>query len=243
MNKRNQQGSGLVVLIVILSLAIVGTLGYIFWDKYVNQPADTPTTSNNETPAAEEPKAKCADGDDEKATSGVFCSEEIGIKFMVPTIFKGDLKVAGNYAVTKDFDQKPAGKSEKVFQVKMSGNDKFTFTIAREALRSGYTGVGYKLQNAYYDAHSAKLGLVGSDQKISEQVPSFKVGSTKVYKGTEGDAGVTGADYLAIVNRKIVIISIRNFGYIGPEEQDPTTIDAEKVFKELDTAVHAITIL
>jgi hypothetical protein len=247
--RTHQSGSALIIILVIVGvLAVLGGLGYVLWSNFL-KPAETSVTGTF-----------CADGEDEAATNGVFCSEDLGMKLTVPEIFKGKVAPAENYEVSEGtIDPETttsAGTSERVFKAEISGTDNFTFKIAREPLRTGYVDVSARLSGAYFDQATGVLSNVDSPMMnydsatgkttttgsyaISDDVDSFMAGDVRVYEGLFGDAGVSIITYFAVINDKIVKISLHHGGYIGAPEDDPSTIDAEPVFDQLEAAVKAM---
>lgn len=245
-SRKKQSGGALIIILIIIAvLAVLGLLGYVFWSSFM-KPAET-SEAKTETSIVAEP---CGEGEDEAATSGVFCSEEIGIKFTVPEIFTGRFALADNYGIFQgevDRDtETSAGTSERVLFAELSGTDNFTFTIAREPLRSGYVGVAHGLSGAYFNQDTGVLSGIDfstSSETLGDAVPSFTVGDTQIFKGTLGDASTSIITYFAVINSKIVKIELNYQGFLGPIEDDPSTIDAQAVFEALDDAIHEIQIL
>lgn len=251
---KSQTGSAHAVIIIVLVIALLGVLGFVFWNNFLKK---EPAAQTEPTPTARE---FCSDGENTTATEGIFCSQEMGIKFDVPSIFTNKLTKADNYQVFQgplDPNSKTsAGMSENVYRATISGTDNFTFTIAQEPLRTGYVDVEHKLQGTYYDQATSELTLVNAPTRQydsatetttttgtlgkGEVVPSFNVGDVRVFKGKIGDAGQVKNTYFAVIKGKIIKITLLNEGYIGNPDNDPTTIDASKVFEELDTALKSL---
>lgn len=240
---KNQSGSALhITIIIILVVAVLGLLGYVLWNNFLRtSPSDAPTASTTEP--------FCSAEETETADNGTFCSENIGIKFDVPLIFKGSIGEAENYEVfsgTVDYETRmSAGMSEKVFEAKITGNDNYTFTIAKEPLRSGYVDVPHMLSGAYYDQTTGNLSEVpvvsASDEAVvGDDVPSFTVDGTRIFKGTLGDAGTVIITYFAVINDKIIKITLNNSGYMGDPADDPTTIDLTEVLEEFEAGIKAL---
>ena len=249
MNSRKQEGSALVVVIVIIAVAVLGTLGYVVWNNFI-APKNAPS---------EEQKAQTKDGCESDAVekSGTFCSEDVGIEFKIPTVFEGKIKQTDNYEVFKgtvDYTTRTsAGNSEVVYSAVITGTDEFTLSIAKEPLRSGYVDVGHMLQGTYYDVQTGLLSNVTSptyeydsttdttittgEYSVGETVPSFTAQGMKVYKGIIGDAGTRIETYFIVINESIVKITLNHGAFMGPQEDDPSTIDADEVFSELDAAI------
>lgn len=258
---RSQIGSAHVVIIIVAVIGLLGAVGFIFWNNFLKKESTTSQTASKSTkPKAQKP---CSDEENEKAENGTFCSKEIGIKFVVPSIFFNKLAKADNSEVFQGLldpnAKKSAGFTENVYKATISGSDNFTFTITQEPLRSGYVGVAHGLQEVYYDQSTSELTLVktpnrhydsktdtitvSGDYVKGDIVPSFLVGKTRFFKGVYGDAGQVGNDYFAVINNKIVKILLKNVGYMGPPASDPTTIDANKIFDELDKSIKELKII
>lgn len=258
MRKTNTQtGSAHVVIIAVIIVALLGALGFVFWNNFMKK--DTVVTQNENKP---KPESFCLDKENVAAEGGAFCSEKIGIKLAVPSIFVNKLAKADNYEVFEGSldpkDKKSAGTSEQVYQAVLSGNDNFTLTIAQEPLRSGYVGVGHLLQNTYFDKTTGELTLVKTptrmydaatgtytttgDYSNGDAVPSFMVSGIRFFKGQIGDAGTVENTYFGVVGGKIIRISLKHVGYMGNPADDPSTIDAEPVLDALDKAVRVMKI-
>lgn len=241
MNK--QKGFGIVEIIIIVGVvALLGTIGVVAYNSFQKNDDESKDTSSQTASKPEEDKP-CSKNEDTSATSGIFCSEEMGIKLRVPAMFKDKLVQVANYEIFKgpkgEIPGMSVGSSELVYGAKVSGTDNFTFTIAKEPLRSGYIGFGHALQHAYYDKDSHTL----TTEMNNTEVPSFVVGKTRFYKGQIGDAGVMENVYLAVIKEKFIKIKIHYTGYMGADEADPSTIDPEAIFTEVDEAVKKLVIL
>lgn len=253
---KSQTGSAHAVIIVVLIIALIGGLGFVFWNSFLKK--ETPVSQTGDTLQVED---FCSSGENVKAENGTFCSKEIGVKFTVPSIFVNKLVKTDNYEVFEGpLDpnaKKSVGTSENVYRATISGNDNFTFSIAQEPLRTGYVDVGHKLQGTYYDQATGDLTLVGTptshynsttntsttgSYSKGEVVPSFSADGVRFYKGSTGDAGRIKNAYFGIINNKIVKISLEHVGYVGNPANDPSTIDADKVFDELDKSIKALKI-
>jgi flagellar basal body-associated protein FliL len=253
----SQTGSAHIVIVVALVLALVGGLGYVFWDNILNK-KEAAVAQVTTKPTA---KVFCSDGENTAAEKGVFCSEEVGVRFTVPTILTNKVAKSRDYPVHKgplDYNaRQDAGMSELVYAASVTGNDNFVFTIAQEPLRTGYLDVYQGLQNVYFDEQTTEFSLVNMPTRtydsatdsytqqggysIGEVLPSFKVDSLKFYKGAGGDAGMIHNVYLAVINKKIIKIQLVHSERLGgPEANNPTTIDADKVFAELEQGVKSL---
>lgn len=254
---KSEIGSAHIVVLSVLVVALIGALGFVFWNNFMKK--DAPATKKETASKAEK---FCADGQDTTAKNGTFCSTDIGIKFTVPSIFAGKLAKADNYEVFQgslDPNAKAsAGSSENVYKATISGNDNFTFTVAQEPLRTGYVDVPHALQDTYFDQATGTLTLVnkptvhydsvtntstttGSFSK-GEAVPSSTIDGVKFFKGSYGDAGQIGETYFGVVDNKIVKISVKYMGYIGDPSKDPSAIDSSKVFNEFADNMKALSI-
>jgi hypothetical protein len=260
--KNDQRG----IVHVLALIAVAALLGVVCWVAFNNFKHASKVTSDKDTPqvtAKPTPKKACAADETTAATNGIFCSEDIGIKFTVPTIFKGKLTKVDNYKVSQGTidpsTSTSAGTSESVYSAQLSGNDNFTFSVAKEPLRSGYVDVFNMLSGTYFNKDSGTLNNINGptsyyDSKtntttktgtysVGELVPSFTVGGTRFYKGSNGDAGTQIVTYFGVIKNKIIKIQLKNQGYIGDPAKDPTTIKADGVFTQLDEAVKKLQVL
>lgn len=252
---KSQAGSVPIVVVILLVIALVGALGFIFWNNFLKK--DSSVAQTDDKQKVEE---LCAGGENTVAEKSIFCSKEIGIKLTVPSVFAGKFTKIDDYEVFQGSldpnEKKTAGQSENTYRATISGSDNFTFTIAKEPLRTGYVDVPYKLQNTYYDQVTGDLTLIkapethfdsmsnkmmtsGSYSK-SEVVPSFTADGIRFFKATSGDAGQTETAYFAVINNKIVKISLKHSAYMGDSANDPATIDEAKIFDELDKSIKTL---
>lgn len=255
---KNQTGNVHAAIIVILVIVLVGALGFVFWKNFLKKDISVSQTESKTTN-----NSPCSMKENVAAEDGTFCSKEMGVKFTVPSIFANKLTKVDNYEVfqgpLEPSNKVSVGFSENVFKGIINGKDNFTFTIAQEPLRSGYIGVNNALRNTYYDQNTGELTMVttptssydsatntfitsGTYSK-GEIIPSFDVGDVHFFKGSDGDAGQLENTYVGVVNNKIIKISLKNVAYIGPAADDPTTIDASKVFDELDKSIRILKVI
>jgi len=244
-NSQKQNGSALVVAVIVLMVVVISALCYVVWNNFLI-PKDDRSTIGEVNQVIESDDKECkADTIEE---NGIFCSEEIGIKLKVPSVFNGKFEKTDNYEIYKgtvDYTTRTsAGDSNTVYSAIISGNDQFSLTVASEPLRSGYVGIGHSLQNTYYDAETGLLSLTMNDTPgnyaVGDTVPSFIVNGVKFYHGSVGDAGARYETYFAVINGSIVNIMLKHGAYMGPSENDPSTIDSEQVFNELDSEMRKI---
>src|SRR5687767_13384271 len=126
--KISQTGSAHAAIIVVLVIALIGALGFVFWNSFLKKETTVPQAENKP-----QTKDVCSSGENVNAENGTFCSKELGIKFTVPSIFVNKLVKADNYEVFEGpLDpnaKKSVGLSENVYRATISGNDNFTFTV------------------------------------------------------------------------------------------------------------------
>lgn len=256
----SQTGSAHMVIIVGVVILLLGALGYVYWNNFLN-------TKQTAAPKVASPiaaKEFCSAGENVAAENGVFCSDEMGIKFAVPSILTNKVTKSRDYPVHKgplDYNaRQDAGMSELTYAASVTGNDNFVFTVAKEPLRTGYLDVYQGLQNIYFDEKTAEFSLVNMPTRtydsatdsyaqssgftMGEALPSFDVDGHKFYKGAGGDAGMTHNVYLAVVNSKIIVIQLVHSERLGgPDTNGPTRIDPNKVFDELDRSIRALQVI
>lgn len=238
--KNTQDGSGGALVIVIIIVAIVGALGFVYWDNFMKS-SDTEKQENKD--ASKTIPKPCKTGEDTKATDGVFCSETLGVKLPVPEIFKGKLTKAENYEVYQGSldpnDKTSVGITEDVYEAHVrGGDDSTTLTIAQEPLRTGYISVGHRLQNTYFDQNTGILSLVdfsAGNYSIGEAVPSQVIDHTTFFRGQGGDAGRSTIAYVGVVKGKLFKVSLEYVAELGPS---PTYLfDMEELTKEFDESI------
>lgn len=255
-NSSSQNGSAFVVTIIILAVAIVGALGFVFWQNFM-QPSDTQDNQESVSDLVDVDE-RCAG--DVVEQNGIFCSESIGVEFKIPEVFAGKFQKQENYDVYEGpmdaVEGSPAGKSLEYYEaVVTSGEETLSLSVAKEPLRSGYSSIGHALQKTYFDATSGNLYLVNGPTReydsatdttkttggwsAGESVPSFDVGETKVYYGSIGDAGIVEDGYLMVVNDHLVVIKIKHTVNL-PEEP---AFDSEKSFMDLNSDLKQLQIL
>jgi len=257
-NSRNDSGSVFIVGVIVVAVVILGAVGYVAWNKFFA--ADTKQETTQQDNAVTKP---CGNNVGVIEHDGVVCSEDIGVKFKSPSIFNDKFKKNDNYEIFKgtiDYGTRAsAGNSDVAYSAVIAGTDNFTLTIAKELLRTGYVGVYHGLQNTFYDAGTGILSNVESPMttynsandsstttgtyKLGKEVPSFIADGVKFYKGSNGDAGQTGEMYFAVINGSIVKIELKHGAYMGPDSDDPSTIDPKPVFDQLDEAIKNIEII
>jgi hypothetical protein len=255
---RKDSGSIFIIGVIFMTVVILGAVGYVAWNKLFTPGTKQETTQQNNTAAK-----PCKNNEGAIEKDGVVCSEDIGVKFKSPTIFNDKFKKNDNYEIFKgtiDYGTRTsAGYSDVAYSAVIAGTDNFTLTIAKELLRTGYVGVYHGLQNTFYDAGTGILSNVESPMttynlandsstttgtyKLGKEVPSFVADNIKFYKGSNGDAGQTGEMYFAVINGSIVKIELKHGAYMGPDSDDPSTIDPKPVFDQLDEAIKNIKII
>jgi hypothetical protein len=252
----DERGSLHIILIIIATIAVIGSLGFVFWSNFLSK---NRVVEHTVTPPSS--KAFCLKDENITASKGVFCSEEIGIKLAIPSFLTGKLTKVDNYEIFQgglDYNtRESAGHSERVYRASITGDDNFTLTIAQEPIRTGFVDVGYKLSSTYYDRETGDLTLVdslgsyydsttdkytplGNTYSKGEVVPSFYVDNIRVFEGGLGDAGMVANTYFFVIGKKIVKISLHYSDYMGPVATDPTTIDADGVFEEFKNSIRNI---
>ena len=236
MRDKHQNGFGIVEFIIIVAvIAILGTLGVVAYNSFQKDDEKKDSSTSQSKITKPEAKKPCPDEEGAPAKSGVFCSEGLGVKFTIPSIFKGKLVKGESYEIFEGqkgyYPGQSAGRASVVYTAQISGTDNYKLTIAQEPLRSGYIGFGHALQNTYYDKDAKTLVT-----ESNEEVPSFMVDGVRFYKGQIGDAGMMENAYMAVIKDKIVKIKIHNTGYMGPGE-DPAKYEVGTIFSELDNEV------
>lgn len=231
---QTQAGSVHLAIIIILVIALLAGLGFIFWKNSAMQTSSSSASPEVSQPTVNEEFCVSTDGLIEK--DGIFCSESIGIQFKVPDEFIGKFAKAKNYDVTKGEmggEQVSAGKSLEVYEAKIAVGDEedLSLSVAKEPLRNGYSSIGHMLQRTYFNATTKELTLV-----YGGEVTSFYIDGVKIYKGSIGDAGSTENGYLSVVKDNLVVVRIKHS--INPMED--SIIDFEKIFDSFDNNLQSV---
>lgn len=257
LQKRKSKRKIIIPILVLLLLAIVGA-GLYGWYEFMRINAENNVgevvlkESSSDGVVAATPD--CTADEDMAATSGVFCAPDMAIKFPVPPIFKGKLIKAANYQVYQGplnpNAKTNAGAALSVRQAVVGNN---TLTIAQEPLRTGYVDVYHAQQNTYFDVSTKELSRVNSPSSRydstanrttttgafskGEPVPSFTVNSVRFFECMGGDSGMMQKTYLAVINDKIIKISLKHVGNTG---NAANATEEKKIFDELLKSINAL---
>lgn len=238
MKSPNQTGSAHAVIIVILVVGLLGTLGFVFWQNFINKPADNQANTAPATVVEQETQDGKCQSDDEAATNGIFCSEAYGVKFSVPDEFKGKLQQADNKPVypVSYTEATPAaiGQTERVVSAEFTeGEYSYTLTVSLYPQIAGMT-----------------LGLAGGDEFVvgekklvstasGEEYPEYPFvttdNDTKIYRDTYGDVGYMLYSNAVVAGDKVIKIELKS----SPRNteglpQALPTIDDEVLYKSVE---------
>lgn len=259
--KTRKNGSIKSVFVIFGIVAIVSVLGFIVWNNFFTKDGVVISSSAEEPqPLTHKP---CGDGEDERASVGVFCSEIIGVKLPIPAIFKGKIEKSANYEVYEgpvDPSSKvSAGRAENVFTAKLSGNDTLSLVIAQEPLRTGYIDVYHLLRQVYFDKSTGILSSVNTPVihydsatgtttssgsfSLEDPVPSVDVNGVRLFKATSGDAGLRRTVYVGVIKGKLVKIQLEHQAYMGNPAQDPSTVNPDNLFDEFYKEVEKLELI
>lgn len=259
-NSSSQYGSAFVIIIVILAVAIIGALGFVFWQNFTQSDEAKNNSIATQEKVEQKPEQLCANKNHVVEADGVFCSEDIGLEFKVPEVFKGKFQKAENYDIFEGSMEDPqgthAGKSIVNYEaVIKSEQETLSLSIAKEPLRSGRSSIGHALRSTYFNAEDRSLYFVEGVMReydnstnsyrvtqngyAGEPIPSFKVENTRVYHGKIGDAGVVEDGYLMVADDHLVIIKIRH----AANPMNEPTIDYEKPFADLNSYIKQLKFL
>jgi prepilin-type N-terminal cleavage/methylation domain-containing protein len=211
---------GFSIVEIIMAVVIVGLLSAVGWLYISNQsheqssPKGSPT--NTSAKKVDTKKDKCSGGDI-TAKSGTFCAEDVGLHLSVPDVFKGKIKKINNYTVmtqnTIQEQGKVFGKSETAYEATLTGkNDTYSLTIAVEPLRNfrpkSYTP-------SLFNRDTGQMYYIDS----SKEAESTILDGVKFYNYGIGDAGSVSSIYMAVINDRIVVVSLVSQQQLG----DPAT--------------------
>ncbi len=261
--KRRSKHKIIITFIVVMIAVIVGA-GIFAWYQFlaISQENKVGQLVIKESGADESAGILdlCGPEDDDKATSGTFCSKEIGIKTTVPAIFAGTMTKAENYPVFQGSlnpnTKSNAGSALNVYRssvVNSAGT--FTFTIAQEPLRTGYVDMYHAMQNLYFDATTKELYQVNSPVAQSNTqtggvttsgaytkgvpIPAFTAMGKRFFQGSNSEPGKTDNTYLTVIDDKILKISLKYVGQSGAANSSSKAL-VNKVYKELETSLRTI---
>jgi hypothetical protein len=250
----SQNGSAFVIIVSVLAVVVIGALGFVFWQNFAQSDEAKNNSIANQNKVERKLEQSCANKNHIVEVDGVFCSEDVGVEFKIPEVFKGKFQKVENYDVSEgsieNVQGNPAGKSIVSYEATVAaGQESLTLSIAKESLRSGYSSIGHALQRTYFNATDGNLYLVNypTDEydsatnttkttgsiRAGEMVPSFAAGSVKIYHGKIGDAGVVEDGYLMVIDDHLVIIKIKHA--VNPMNE--STIDYEKSFADLNSYI------
>jgi hypothetical protein len=260
-NSSSQNGSAFVIIIVILTVAVIGALSFVFWQNFIQSGEVKSNSSATQEKVEQKPEQLCANNNNQVTEAdGVFCSEDIGLEFKVPEIFKGKIQKAENYDIFEGSIEDPrgthAGKSIVNYEAVIKfEQETLSLSISKEPLRSGRSSIGHALRSTYFNSNDRSLYFVEGvmseydsstnsyrvTQKgyAGEPIPSFKVENMRVYHGKIGDAGVIEDGYLMVVDDYLVIIKIKH----AANPMNETTIDYEKPFADLNSFIKQLRVL
>jgi len=129
-NKKTQSGfAHLMIVVIILAVALVGTLGFVFWQNFMQPKTDSAKSGNSKV----DDKSKTTPSTDSSTNSpvatadankGYLVLDDWGVKFKLPTNL-GDNIV--NYYQSNGYEQ-PVGNSF----------DSYAFTTSHQEALGGY---------------------------------------------------------------------------------------------------------
>ncbi len=102
---KKQQGSAHVVIVVVLVTALLGALGFIFWQNFMSQDTES-TKQTDQTSSVQEEQQPVADkGYEPTIPDGwsVKSIEGVGVSFAVPSDWDGDVS-AKKYKLDEDIE-------------------------------------------------------------------------------------------------------------------------------------------
>ncbi len=257
--KRKSKGRIIAAILLLLLALIIGG-GIYAWHEFLkinaeNSVGQTVIKQSGDGEGVAVAKVACQSGEDTSASSGMFCSEDMGFKLFVPKLFVGNLVKAGNYQVYRGGlnpgAKTAAGTSLHVYRATGVSNGTFTLTIAQEPMRTGYIDMYHAGQNTYFDAATKTLSKVNAPTIQYSQttpatpgaftkgdpIPSFLSGTVKYYEGATGDAGQRDVAYMTIVGDTIVKISLET------TTQAAQNAATKAVFEELNKSLRTLQVL
>jgi hypothetical protein len=190
----NQQGSTHVAIILVLVVALVGTLGFVFWQNFSKTDvSDTPEAST-ETVNDNEPAIETVLNIPAGYT--MYENEALGFSLSYPSQW-GDLRSIE----TQPNISRQGANGENTTALAGSGD-----TAARISV---YTKDSFFTQNAagYVTRYQASK-LVGAEYGMDTSVPVEPITGTNVYAHDHGDAGFTAYDIFFEVGDSVVYVNV-----------------------------------
>lgn len=231
-----EQGSAVhIVIIIVLILVILGLLGFVFWQNFINK-SEPATQTTQTTVTASTEFSTCESEEDDKATNGVFCSDEYGVKFTVPNQFKGALEHTDNVPIypISDVEPEPIGTTTSVISAKKSeGQYEYSLTISLfpkiDNMSLGLLGGGQ------FDISNDKVYTIESGpddpsfHRAAEYTSVTSESGIKVYRNTFGDVGYMIYQSAIVLADKVVLIDLKASPTVtdGFPTEIPTVDDTE----------------
>lgn len=222
MTHHNQQGGTLVIVsVIVLVLALLGSLGFIFYQNFIEKKSDE-TVQTDKTESTETKEEAC----ESSAADGVFCNKDIGVSLAVPAILKGKFAVANNYDVYQGvIDASVAGQSIAVYEATVTapfstdGSEFIKEKIALEPKRGTMAFDGYF--KFYYNDQTNVLAPY-SEQDAAGKVEESTIGGVKAYKYVMADAGFVGYYYFIPLEDNILRVELTYRAYLGADTAETT---------------------
>ena len=237
--RTDQKGfSAVEIVLVIVVVGLIALLGWLYFSKMQASKSGDTNSSKQETKQTDQ-QDKCTNGSD-SAENGTFCSEDVGISMQVPDAFKGKILPIENYTV---YTQDTISEEPKIFRVSDTAyeatikgpNDQYSLTIAKEPLRN------FRV-NSYVPA------LFNKDSKQihyqdGKEVESVELDGAKFYNYGEGDAGTLTSIYTAVINDKVIVLSLYTKQELGDSATRNYVLDNSVLFNQFKERIKSLKVV
>ncbi len=196
---KKQQGSAHVIIVVVLVVALLGALGFIFWQNFIAK--DSESKSNEKQTTKQEDKKKevvSEETEDAQAMPDGYIAyndESTGFSLAYPKEW-GDLKITQTQSSTNRMGANGTN-------IKALAGSNGVVRIAVYTLDSFFTknAAGYVVRNhggMMYGAYAGSETYEGVDP----------ISGTKVYAHNHGDAGFVAYDLFFKAGNSVVYINV-----------------------------------
>lgn len=152
-NKNKQSGSAFVVTVILLSLAIAGTIGYIVWynfshtkstdlinsDNQSSKIDTVKTQSNNNTSSSDSEIAETGDDNVDESSGSYFAIDFWNIKGIYGGGHYISYSISSNNILTIDSKELSASCTEGVARIKRFAADDYTHGYPASAISDDYS--------------------------------------------------------------------------------------------------------
>jgi len=234
--------SAVEVIIVLVIIGIIAALGWLYFSNMQTSEEKDAQSSNQDTKQPDT-LGKCKDGSI-AAENGTFCSTDVGLSVQVPEAFKGKLAKIDNYTVytqnTIAEEPKAFGKSDTAYEATIKGtDDEYNLIIAKEPLRN------FRVKSYVPALFNKNTKQIHYDSQFSDgrEADSVVLDGVKFYNYGGGDAGFTNTIYAAVINDKIIVVSLTSNQKIGDPATTHYVQDVDTLFTQFKERIKSLKVV